>query len=46
MHKCVLRGDMNISRLMSHAQQVEGDNLREQTKENKKAWTGNYHYSQ
>ena len=38
--------DMNISRLMTHAQQVEGDKLREHVKENKKARTGNYDYSQ
>ena len=42
----ILLGDMNISRLMTHAQQVEGDKFREQTKENKKARTGNYEYSQ
>ena len=42
----MLVGDMNISRLMTHAQQVEGDKFREQTKENKKARTGNYEYSQ
>uniref|UniRef100_M1DZ72 Gag-pol polyprotein n=1 Tax=Solanum tuberosum TaxID=4113 RepID=M1DZ72_SOLTU len=42
----MLLGDMNISRLMTHAQQVEGDKLREQAKENKKARTGNYDYSQ
>ena len=38
--------DMNIDRLMTHAQQVEGDKLRQQAKENKKARTGNYDYSQ
>lgn len=41
----MLLGDMNISRLMTHAQQVEGDKLREQVKENKKARTRNYDYS-
>ena len=39
-------GDMNISRVMTHAQQDEGDILREQAKENNKARTRNYHYSQ
>ena len=39
-------GDMNISRLMTHAQQVEGDIHREQAKENNKDRTRNYHYSQ
>ncbi|KAH0743109.1 hypothetical protein KY290_031102 [Solanum tuberosum] len=33
---------MNIPRLMTHAQQVEGDKLREQAKDNKKSRTGNY----
>ena len=33
---------MNISRLMTHAQQVEGDKLREQDKENHKDRIGNY----
>ena len=42
----MLLGDMNISRIMTHAQQVEGDKLREKDKENKKARTGNYDYSQ
>ena len=42
----MLLGDMNISRLMTHAQQVKGDKLREQAKENKKSRTGNYDYSQ
>ena len=42
----MLLGDMNISRLMTHAQKVEGDKLREQAMENKKARTGNYDYSQ
>uniref|UniRef100_M1DA07 Gag-pol protein n=1 Tax=Solanum tuberosum TaxID=4113 RepID=M1DA07_SOLTU len=42
----MLLDDMNISRLMTHAQQVEGDKLREQAKDNKKARTGNYGYSQ
>ena len=39
-------GDINISMLMTHAQQVEGDNLREHAKKNNKTWTGNYEYSQ
>ena len=38
-------GDMNITRLMTHAQQVEGDKLREHIKESKKANDGNYDYS-
>ena len=42
----MLLGDMNISRLMTHAHQVEGDKLKEQAMENKKARTGNYDYSQ
>ena len=42
----ILLGDMNISRIMTHDQQVEGDKLREQDNENKKARTGNYNYSQ
>ena len=42
----MLLGDMNIFMLMTHAQQVEDDNLKEQAKENKKARTGNYDYSQ
>ncbi|KAK4716160.1 hypothetical protein R3W88_014498 [Solanum pinnatisectum] len=42
----MLLRDMNLSRLMTHAQQVEGDKLNEQAKENKKARTGNYEYSQ
>ena len=41
----MLLGDMNISRLMNHALQVEGGKIREQAKENKKARTGNYDYS-
>ena len=41
----MLLKDMNISRLMTHAQQVEGGKLREQAKENKNARTGNYDYS-
>ena len=39
-----LRG-MNISRLMTHALQVEGDKIRELAKENKKARSGNFDYS-
>ena len=42
----MLLGDKNLSRLMNHDQQVEGDKLREQANENKKARTGNYDYSQ
>ena len=41
----MLLGDMNISRLMTHAHLVEGDKIREQAKENKKVRTGNYDYS-
>ena len=41
----MLLGDMNISRLMTHAHQVERDKLREQAKEYKKASNGNYDYS-
>ncbi|KAK4733997.1 hypothetical protein R3W88_008258 [Solanum pinnatisectum] len=41
----MLLENMNIFRLMTHAQEVEGDKLREQAKENKKARTGNYDYS-
>ena len=42
----MLLGDMNISRLMTHTQQVQGDKLREWAKENKKTRIGNYDYSQ
>ncbi|KAK4737141.1 hypothetical protein R3W88_000838 [Solanum pinnatisectum] len=42
----MLLENMNISRIMTHAQQVGGDKLREQAKDNKKASTGNYEYSQ
>ena len=42
----MLLGDMNISRLMTHAHQVEGDKLREQAKENKKSRIGNCDYYQ
>ena len=41
----MLLGDINISRLMTHAQQVEGDNIREQDKEDKQSRTGNYDFS-
>ncbi|KAH0695173.1 hypothetical protein KY285_022270 [Solanum tuberosum] len=47
--KCInvmLLENMSISRLMTHGQLVEGDKLREQAKENKKARTGKYEYSQ
>lgn len=42
----MLLGEMNISKLFNHSQQVEGDMLREQYKENKKDRIGNYEYSQ
>uniref|UniRef100_M1DZ91 Retrotransposon gag protein n=1 Tax=Solanum tuberosum TaxID=4113 RepID=M1DZ91_SOLTU len=42
----MLLGDMDISRLMNHAQKVEGDKLRKMDKDNRKARTGNYEYSQ
>ena len=38
--------DMNISWHMTNAYQVEGDNPRELTKDNKKTRIGNYEYSQ
>ena len=41
----MLLGDFNIYRLMAHAQQVEGDKLKELAKENKDATNGNYDYS-
>ena len=42
----MLLEDMDMSRLMTHAQQAEGDKLRELDKHNKKARTENYEYSQ
>ena len=42
----MLLGDMDISRMMTYAQEVERDKLREQAKENKKSRAGNYDYSQ
>ena len=42
----MLLRDMNMSMLMTHAQQVEGDKIREHAKDNKKARTRNYDYSQ
>ena len=41
----MLLKDMNISRLMTHAQQVEGYKIKEHGKENNKSKTGNYDYS-
>ena len=38
--------DVKIFMLMTHAQQVEGDKLREKVKKNKKARNRNYDYSQ
>ena len=42
----ILVENMNISRIMTHAQNIDGDKFREQVKENKKARTGKYEYSQ
>ena len=42
----MLLGYRNVSRLTTHGQQLEGDKLREQAKENKTSRTGNYDYSQ
>ena len=42
----MLLGDKNIFRIMTYVMQVDGDKLREHTKENNKAKTGNYYYSQ
>uniref|UniRef100_M1CXF7 60S ribosomal protein L23 n=1 Tax=Solanum tuberosum TaxID=4113 RepID=M1CXF7_SOLTU len=42
----MLLENMRISRFMTHAQQVEGDKVREHAKEYKKDRTGNYEYSQ
>ena len=39
----MLLGDMDISRMMTYAQEVERDKLREQAKENNKARNGNYY---
>ena len=41
----MLLGDINISRLMTHAQQVEGYKIMEHAMENKKARAGNYDFS-
>ena len=41
----ILLGYMNISRLMTHAQQVEGYKIMEHAMENKKARAGNYDFS-
>ena len=38
----ILLGDINISRIITHAQQVEGDNLRKLAKDNKNSRIGNY----
>ena len=40
----MLLGDMNISRIMTHAHRDEGDNHREHVKENKMSRTLNYEY--
>ena len=42
----ILLKDMNIATLVNHAQQNEGDKLREHAKKNMKDKTGNYEYSQ
>lgn len=42
----MLLGDIDISRLMTYAQQKEGDKLRELAKDKKKARIGNYEYLQ
>lgn len=42
----ILLKDINIATLVYHAQQNEGDKLREHDKKNKKGKTGNYEYSQ
>ena len=42
----MLPGYMNISRLITHAEQVQGDKRMEHAKQNKKAGTRNYDYSQ
>ena len=41
-----LLGDMKSYRIMTHTQQVEDYNLRKQAKQNKKARSANYDYSQ
>lgn len=41
MWECYVK-QKNISSLINHAQYVEGDNLREQAKDNKMARTCNY----
>ena len=46
MQECNVAGHMNIYRIITHAQQVEDDKLREHAKETKKARNGSYKYSQ
>ena len=41
----MLLRDMNMSMLMTHVQQVEGDKIREQDNKNKKSRTRNHVYS-
>ncbi|PHT73342.1 hypothetical protein T459_24127 [Capsicum annuum] len=42
----ILIGDMDIARLMTHAQQIETKKLKERYKRNKRARTGYFEYSQ
>ena len=42
----MLLGDMNIYRIMTHTQQIEGNKIREHSKESEKARILNYDYSQ
>lgn len=42
----MLTGDMDITRLMTHAQQIKTENIKEREKRNKKARTGLFEYGQ
>ena len=42
----IFLGDMDTSKLMSHAPQDKGDKLRKMSKEIKSSWTRNYEYTE
>ena len=42
----MLNSDMNIARLMAHAQQIEEQNIKMRAKQNKRARTGSFNFAQ